>query len=110
MREPIAIASVMLALAACAQPTESIAPANMGNVFQSVPCADASRMYQSERATLATLDRAQDAAVAGDALGVFLLGVPTSSLTGGDQEGQIAATKGKMLALEARLASCRGRN
>jgi hypothetical protein len=45
--------------------------------------------------------------VAGDAVGVLLIGVPVSSLTGGDVSGQIALEKGKIAALDARLLSCR---
>ena len=41
-----------------------------------------------------------------DAVGVFLIGVPVSSLTGGDVSGHIAASKGKILALEARMTGC----
>jgi hypothetical protein len=39
-------------------------------------------------------------------LGVFLIGVPVSSLSGGDRAGQIATLKGQVLALETRLAGC----
>jgi hypothetical protein len=42
----------------------------------------------------------------GDAIGVFLIGVPVSSLSGGDKEGLIAAAKGKELALQNRLLGC----
>ena len=45
-------------------------------------------------------------AVTGDAVGVFLVGVPISSVTGGNKEGQIAASKGKVDALQARLLTC----
>jgi hypothetical protein len=44
--------------------------------------------------------------VAGDAVGVLLIGVPVSSLTGGDVSGQIALEKGKIAALDARLLGC----
>jgi hypothetical protein len=64
-------------------------------------------MLSAERQTLATREAAQRSAVTGDALGVFLIGVPMSSLSGGDKAGQIGASKGKVLALEARLAGCR---
>ena len=63
-------------------------------------------MLADERNTLSTLSVQQNNAVAGDAVGVFLIGVPVSSLSGGDKAGEIAATKGKIIALEARLASC----
>ncbi len=99
--------TVALSLAACAQSPDAIPPVSMGNAFASIPCRDAQAMLSAERQTLATLEAAQRSAVTGDALGVFLIGVPMSSLSGGDKAGQIGASKGKVLALEARLAGCR---
>lgn len=46
-------------------------------------------------AGLAALEKQQSSAATGDALGVFLIGVPTTSLTGGDKAGEIAVEKGK---------------
>lgn len=96
-------------LAACAKSPDSIAPVSMGNAFAGVSCQQAAQSLNTERQSLAALEAKQRSAVAGDALGVFLIGVPVSSLTGSNVEGQIAASKGKALALEARLASCGGR-
>ena len=93
-------------LIACAQSPGSIAPVSMGNAFANISCAEAGTMLEQERQTLAALESAQQGAVIGDALGVFLLALPVSSLTGGDREGEIATSKGKVVALEARLASC----
>ena len=52
------------------------------------------------------LSAAQKKAVSGDAFGVFLIGVPVSSLNDKDKEGAIATSKGKILALESRLLTC----
>jgi hypothetical protein len=93
-------------LAACAQSPGSIAPVSMGNAYAGLSCTDARTMLDQERQTLAALESAQQGAVVGDAIGVFLLALPVSSLTGGDREGEIATSKGKVVALEARLASC----
>ena len=71
-----------------------------------VPCADARAQLAQERQTLAALEAKQRSAAAGDAVGVFLIGVPVSSLTGNDVSGQIGASKGKVLALESRVMSC----
>lgn len=95
-----------LTLAACAQSPSAIAPAPMGNAFAATTCDSARAMAANERAVLASLSSAQKGAVVGDAIGVFLIGVPVSSLTGNDREGDIASSKGKLQALEARLASC----
>lgn len=107
MKISLAIAAApMLALAACAQSPSSIQPVSYGNAFAAVSCQKAAADLNAERQNLASLEAKQKGAVAGDAIGVFLIGVPVSSLTGGDVAGHIAASKGKVLALEARLSSC----
>jgi len=103
----VLIAAAALSLAACAKSPDSIAPVSMGNAYAGVPCQQAAADLRAERVALAELEGKQRDAVAGDAVGVFLIGMPVSSLTGGNVEGQIAASKGKAMALEARLATCR---
>lgn len=105
MKSYLALAALPL-LAACAQSPSSIQPVSYGNAFAAVSCNQARADLTTERQTLAALESKQKGAVAGDAIGVFLLGIPVSSLTGGDVAGHIAASKGKVLSLEARLASC----
>ena len=105
MKKYISIATVSL-LAACAQNPASIAPVSMGNAFAALPCQQAAADLTAERQALAALESKQKGAVAGDAVGVLLLGVPVSSLSGGDVSGHIGASKGKVIALEARAASC----
>lgn len=95
-----------LALAACAQSPDAIAPVSMGGAYSGLTCTQASAQLAAEQQTLATLSAAQNNAVAGDAIGVFLIGVPMSSLTGGNKAGDIGAAKGKIMALEARLTAC----
>lgn len=96
----------LLVVSACAQQPASIAPVSMGDTYSNVSCAKATQLYKNEAAKVPSLVSAQKQAVTGDALGVFLIGVPMSSLTGGDLEGEIAATKGKLVALAARLETC----
>lgn len=105
MKSIIAITAAA-ALAACAQSPSAIAPVSMGNAFASVSCTDARAGMTAERANLASLSTAQKSAVTGDAIGVFLIGVPLSSLSGGDKAGEIATSKGKIVALENRLMNC----
>ena len=93
-------------VAACAQQPSSIQPVSYGNAFAAMPCNQAAADLSVERQTLASLESKQKGAVVGDAVGVLFIGVPVSSLTGGDVAGQIAASKGKVLSLEARTASC----
>jgi hypothetical protein len=49
---------------------------------------------------LANLSARQKSAASGDAWGVVLLGLPLSSMSGGDQEALIAVAKGKVQALD----------
>jgi hypothetical protein len=104
--KPFAVLAILATLSACAPSPNSISPVSMGNAFAGLSCADARTMLAAERAALAPLESRQQNAATGDALGVFLLGLPVSSLTGGDVSGQIAAARGKVIALEARLATC----
>lgn len=96
----------VIAISGCAKSPDAIAPVSMGNAFANLPCTQAAKTLNSEKELLAALEEQQKGAVAGDAVGVFLLGVPVSSLTGGDKEGDIATSKGKIVALENRLLSC----
>ena len=100
------ILALPLLAAACAKGPDSIAPVPMGNAYAGLSCQQAVVDLAAERQTLATLESAQKGAVAGDALGVFFLGIPVASLTGADKAGEIGASKGKTLALEARAQGC----
>lgn len=104
--KPAILTATILSLAACAQSPSSIAPVSMGNAFSTLNCQQAVNDLAAERQTLAALEGKQKGAVAGDAIGVLLIGVPMSSLTGGDVSGHIATSKGKILALEARTSAC----
>lgn len=106
MKFAYALAALPL-VAACAQSPASIQPVSLGNAFSTVPCQQAVIDLTAERQALAALESKQRGAVVGDAVGVFLIGVPVSSLTGNDSAGAIAASKGKVLALEARASTCR---
>jgi len=58
-----------------------------------------------ERARLGGLEAAQNNAATGDAVGVFLVGLPVSSAFGGNQEGQLAVSKGRVIAIENALGA-----
>lgn len=100
------IVALTMTLAACAKGPDSIAPVSMGNSYDNLSCRHANELLSQERQTLAALESKQRSAVVGDAIGVFLIAVPVSSLTGNDVEGQLATSKGKVVALENRLLNC----
>ncbi|MGR3480431.1 hypothetical protein [Salipiger marinus] len=96
---------VLLALSACAASPEDIAAVDVGprayNGFNCAQLADAKIKYQQ---SLENLSAQQRSAQSGDAVGVFLLGLPLSSMSGGDQETQIALAKGHIQAVELEQA------
>lgn len=99
-----------IALAGCAKRPGSIKPAMLpATTFTSLDCGRLAHELAAEKETLTKLSRKQNDAATGDAFGVFLIGVPMASLAGGDNEGDIAVSKGRIEALEnARLIrSCR---
>jgi hypothetical protein len=106
MKQFMLTALAVSTLTACAPGPSAVAPTPMGNAFAAVPCQQAQNMLIEERQRVATLSRKQSNAAIGDAIGVFLILVPVSSLTGSDVEGELAASKGKVLALENRMAGC----
>lgn len=96
----------LIFMAACAQPPSAIAPTSMGGMYNNISCRDATVMLAQERQTLAALEQRQQNAAITDAATVFLVLVPVSSLTGQNVAGDLAVSKGKVQALEARLMSC----
>ena len=100
------LATTVLTLTACAKRPDAISPVSYPiQAYANANCQQLAGEYSKERNLLDAQSKAQNSAATGDALGVFLLGVPTASLTGGDQEGNISVTKGKILAIEAALSS-----
>ena len=95
-------------VAGCAKNPDAIPPASMSTTaFDRLTCQEATIERSRVDSELTSLSSQQRSAAAGDAVGVFLIGVPVSSLTGGDKEGLIAARKGEKMALDARLLGCR---
>jgi hypothetical protein len=102
---PLALV-LALVVSACAQSPSAIPPVSMAGAYDDISCDRARQMLAAERTTLASLSAAQQGAVTGDAVGVLLIGVPMSSLSGGDKAGEIGLSKGKIAAFEAKLSTC----
>ena len=83
-----AIASIaaLAMTAACAQSPESIQPAYVTGTYD---CAES-------RANVARLSSQQQSAVTGDFVGVLLIGLPISSMSGSDVEAELAIAKGQL--------------
>lgn len=106
MNKPIAAAACLIFAMACTPRADAIPPVSMTGAFDSMSCNQASTALNSERATLTRLEQQQNSAATADAVGVFLVLVPISKLTGGDRAGELGASKGKVLALEQRVMKC----
>lgn len=105
MKPIMMAATAVLALGACAPGYDSIAPVTApAGSYDGLSCSEARAESLAITQRLSALAAQQNSAVTGDAVGVFLIGVPMSSLTGGDKQGVIAAEKGKQQAIEARIA------
>ncbi|MEP3329734.1 hypothetical protein [Sedimentitalea sp.] len=106
MKKAFCFVCLAAIVAGCAKQPGEISPVAMGDVYSNVSCNHAVQLYNKEAAKVPALVASQKQAVTGDAVGVFLLGVPVSSLSGADLEGEIGATKGKLVALSAKLDTC----
>ena len=97
----------MLALGACAPSPDTIAaiPLSAG-LYDRMSCSAARAERSAVAATLAGLESAQRDLATSDMFGVLLIGVPVSLLTHGDRSGVIAEQKGRIIALDARIAGC----
>lgn len=71
--------------------------------YSNLDCPALAREYLKEQSSLTAVSKQQHDAATGDAVGVFLVGVPMSSTFGGDKEGQVAVAKGKVNAIEANM-------
>lgn len=92
----IAIALALVALAACAKKPESIAPAYVSPVqYSGLSCAQLASELDRVNTAYETAAAQQNKARSNDTIGVILLGVPVSSLSGDNVAPQIAALKGQ---------------
>ena len=73
--------------------------------YSNLNCKQLAAEMVTEQDNLAAISNAQNQAATADAVGVFLLGVPAGSVTGGDKEGQVAVAKGKVQAIESAIKS-----
>lgn len=102
----IALIAVCTTFAACAKNPEAITALSMPpNAYSGLTCEQLAAEHQKSSAALSSVESQQRQAVNGDAVGVFLIGVPMSSLTGGDKEGLVAQYKGEVIAIQSQQRS-----
>ncbi|MDG3040422.1 hypothetical protein [Roseicyclus marinus] len=94
-------ALLILTLGACAQRPENIAAADIGpNPYTSFNCSQLAAEEIRVSQQLENLSADQRRAANGDAWGVFLLGLPISSMSGNDAETGIAIARGQLQAID----------
>ena len=100
-RKFAAVLMALITLCACAKRPDAIAPISVSESgYMTMDCQLLSKELTLERQKLAALTKQQNDAATGDAVGVFLFGVPTASVFGGDKEGKLAVSKGTVMAME----------
>jgi len=97
---PIVLA---LTVSACAKTPSSIPPvAVSSSEYSNLSCKGLTKEYKDVSAKLEEAEEKQRGKVAGDAIVVFLILIPPSSMAG-DYEADVARYKGEKIALERAL-------
>ena len=95
------ITAMTLTIAACAKRPEEIGAIQMDTVsYKNFSCKQLAREETKIRNDLDSLSAQQNSAANKDAWGVFLLGLPLSSMSGGDREALIGVAKGRLDAID----------
>lgn len=96
------IGLMLASSAGCAKRPSAIVPVDIPMAaYTNLSCEQLAQETVKEQTALAAASKSQTEAANGDAFGVFLIGVPISSVAGGDKEGDIAVMKGKVQAIDS---------
>lgn len=109
MKKVIAL-SMTIAISACAKAPDQIAAADIGaGAYRGYGCKQLAEKKLAISQDLENLSAAQKSAASGDAWGVFILGLPLSSMSGNDKETAISVAKGHIQEIdkERQRKSCR---
>ncbi len=108
MKKIFLATSIVLSLSACAKKPENIAAiAVAGNPYGSYSCSQLATEKLEITQQLAVVEAEQRSAATTDAWGVFLVGLPVSSMSGNDKEAAIAVAKGRVDEID-RVSLARG--
>jgi hypothetical protein len=92
--------SLVLVLAGCASRPETIRASFVSyEKYTDLDCPQLAAKMADTRTELDKFSKMQDGKATGDAVGVFLLGIPFSKLSG-DYEGDVARLKGTVEAID----------
>ena len=100
MNKLLLVLPAIALLSACAERPNAIAPVGINtSLYADKSCGYLIAEKQRVDAQVMHLSSQQNSAANNDAIGVFLLGIPTGSLTGGDVAGELAAAKGQQVSI-----------
>lgn len=106
MRSYLLVLPMAFVLSACAEAPENISAAQIpDSTYANANCSSLMKSEVQNTQLLHALSADQKKAQSGDAWGVFLLGLPISSMSGADKETEIALTKGKIDAIRRQQAA-----
>ena len=92
----MACACLLVSLGGCAKSPESIAPAYVSPLqYSQLDCKQLSQESARIEQALSQVSEQQRNARTNDTVGVILLGLPVSSLSGGNVSDQVAKVKGE---------------
>lgn len=101
MLQTIRLMAVAALVAACAKSPESIAPAYVSPLaYQALNCTQITEELARVNVALAQASQQQRDARTNDTVGVILLGLPVSTLSGGNVADQVARLKGEQQTLQ----------
>ncbi len=96
---------IALALSACAQAPEDVTPALVSSApYLALPCDQLQQQSLAMRVQVAEASARQTKARSGDTIGVLLIGLPTSSMSGQDEAKGLAQLKGQQRAIDEAAA------
>jgi hypothetical protein len=96
----VAFISAALAVAACAKSPDSISAAYISDVtYRSLTCQDLAVESARVNQALSRASTQQENARSNDTVGVLLIGIPVSSLSGDNIAPEIARYKGELEAI-----------
>jgi hypothetical protein len=103
-RNAIVILGVLVS--GCATPPDKIKPIDMpADAYMTKSCSDLKAERASTNTKLEVSTGMQKSAANSDAMGVFLVGLPVSSMVQGDRGSEVAVYKGQMIAIDRAIKS-----
>lgn len=101
MKYLLLVLFVVAAIAGCAKSPDSIAPAYVSErAYDNLDCAQLVEEQMNVNAAFSVASQQQSDARTNDIVGVVLLGLPVSTLSGGNVAYQVADLKGQQVAIQ----------